>query len=354
MQQVITEVIGMDLSDRDAHICVVPKDGGPPARRDVVEMTVDAMSDFFGQQPASRVVFEAGTHSPWLSRLLSSLGHEVVVADPRRLKLVTENVQKSDQTDAELLARVGRIDDLELIREVTHRPEQMQADYVIVKARDQLVKSRTALVAAMRGFVKSMGGRLPSCSTEYFARRVGEDIPVILRPALQPVLECIAYLTTRIKALDKLIERTLSEQYSRANELLQQVPGVGPITALSFICVIQDPERFEHSRAIGPYVGLVPRRKQSGDKDPRCGITKTGDALLRCQLTRAAHHIITFGKDSDLRRTANRLLDEGKPRQVVGCAIARKLGVLLHRLWAGQLRYEPLHQERRRLRAVAE
>lgn len=349
MAEVITEIYGMDLSDTSAQVCVMSTAGGDPIRRDTIEVSPEALREYFSRQERSRVVFEAGTHSPWISRLLASLGHEVQVADPRRLRLVTENAQKSDRTDAELLARVGRVRDLELIREVNHRPEQMQADYAVAKARDQLVKARTALVTATRGFVKSMGGRLPSCSTESFARKVADAIPELLRPALQPMLSAIAYLTLRIADLDKQIEQILTQRYSEANAALRQIQGVGAITALCFICVIQDPARFETSRAVGPYVGLVPGKKQSGDSDPKRGITKTGDALLRCQLTRAAHYIMTFGEDSDLRRTAHRLLDRDKPRQVVGCAIARKLAVILHRLWASGDSYEPLHQNHRKL-----
>jgi transposase len=344
----------MDLSDRTAEICVLDLNGGEPIRRETLELEPDAVRAYFAAEPVSRVVMEAGTHSPWLSRLIEELGHEVRVGDPRRLKLVTENVQKSDIVDAELLGRLGRVEDLELIRTVSHRPEQMQADYVFATARDLLVKIRTMLVNYARGVVKTMGGRLPSSSTASFARNeaVIEAIPELLRPALQGVMAGIAHISRLIADYDKAIERLLQKRYAEESAILQQVPGVGPITALCFICVIQSPGRFESSRSVGAYVGLAPGRKQSGKSDPKRGITKSGDALLRCQLTRAAHYILTFGEDSGLKRVGQRILAKDRPRHVAACAVARKLGVLLHRLWATRATYDPNYRTNRRLITV--
>lgn len=349
MEESITKVIGLDLSDQSAEACVLPASGGDVERRDTIEMSPMAMLDYFGEMPPARVLMEAGTHSPWLSRLLGDLGHEVRVADPRRIKLITENARKSDEVDAELLARLERIEDLELIRPVVHRHEQLQADFALVKARDQLVKARTALINFARGIVKSMGGRLPSCSTDSFVRKpqVWQAIPALLEPALYPLMQAVGTMTARIKEYDKAIETVLETRYPEANEAMRQIKGVGAITTLCFICVVQDPERFETSRAVGPYVGLAPGRSQSGEQDPKKGITKSGDPLLRCQLTRAAHYVMTFGEDSDLKRTAGRLLNKGKPRQVVGCAIARRLAVLMHRLWISKQAYEPLYHANR-------
>lgn len=349
MENVNTEIIGMDLSDKSVEACVLDVDSAEVQARVSIEMDERAMRQFFESRSTTRVIMEAGTHSPWLSRLLEELGHQVRVADPRRIRLISENARKSDENDAEILARLERVDDLELVRSVEHREEQLQADFALVKARDQLVKARTQLINCARGLVKSIGGRLPGCSTASFVRKsqVWEAIPPILRMVLHPLMETIGVLSERIKDYDRKIEQVLQERYPEANQALRQVKGVGAITALCFICVIQDPDRFEQSRSVGAYVGLSPGRNQSGESDPKQGITKSGDALLRCQLTRAAHYILTFGEDSDLRRFGHRLLDKEKPRQVAGCAVGRKLAVLLHRLWKTKQTYEPLYQHNR-------
>jgi transposase len=115
------------------------------------------------------MVLEAGTHSPWVSRLLTELGHDVIVANPRKLRLIYQNDSKSDRVDAEYLARVGRLDPA-LLAPLTHRAAETQSDLALVRSRNALVRARTRLISHARGTTKSLGSRLPTCASDVFAQ----------------------------------------------------------------------------------------------------------------------------------------------------------------------------------------
>jgi transposase len=203
--------------------------------------------------------------------------------------------------------------------------------------------------------VKSFGARLPKCPARSFHKRAKEHIPEALRLALEPILEQIASLTERIRGYDRRLETICQEHYPET-DLLRQVEGIGPLTALTFVLTLEDPHRFERSRSVGAYVGLVPARDQSGDRDPQKRISKEGDEMLRKLLVGSAHYILgPFGSDSDLRRHGEKIASRGgksaKKRAVV--AVARKLCVLLHRLWVSGEVYDPLHNAHRRQEQVA-
>jgi len=334
--------IGLDVSDTFTSICLVDAEG-EIIEEGRVRTTTPALERRFSALPQSRVVLEVGTHSPWMSRLLAALGHEVIVANPRQVRLIAESDRKRDRTDAELLARLGRVDP-QLLRPMQHRGPDAQHDLALLRARDLLVRTRTALISHVRGAVKPVGGRLPTCATASFHRKAPAHVPQALRAALEPLLATVAELTTHIQGCDRRVERILEERYPEGRRL-RQVPGVGPLTALAFLLVIEDPARFPKSREVGPYLGLVPRQSQSGERAPQLGITKAGDPLLRRLLVQSAHYILgPFGPDSELRRFGLRLAgsgsSRGKKRAVV--AVARKLAVLLHRLWVSGDGYLPI------------
>lgn len=340
--------MGLDLGDRYSQICVLAEDGEllEEAR---VRTTAAALRRRFGFEGSARVVLEAGAHSPWVSRLLEELGHEVIVANPRRLRLIYENHSKSDRVDAAYLARVGRLDP-GLLAPLRHRSATTQADLVLLRSREALVRSRTALINHTRGAVKAAGGRLPRCSAVSFASKVRAHIPAELEPALLAVLETIAHLNVQIRTLELRIQEMAEERYPET-QLLRQVPGVGPITAATYLLTLEDPARFPRSRAVGSYLGLRPRQKDSGSSRPQLRITKAGDEAVRRLLVGAAQYILgRFGPDSDLRRWGLRLAEQGgkaaKKRAVV--AVARKLSVLLLRLWVTGEVYEPLRNARLR------
>lgn len=335
--------VGLDLSDRYSTMCVIDRPG-EVVERSRITTTEAALRRRFSSMERARVVMEVGPHSPWVSRLLKEQGHDVIAANPRKLRLIYENPSKDDRVDAEYLARVGRLDP-ELLAPVRHREADTQADLAVLRARQRLVEQRTALVNHVRGAVKGLGGRLPSCSTPSFPNKVSEHIPEALRPALGPVLEMIRLLNREIRRYDRQIDRLCEEKYPET-KLLRQPTGVGPITSLCYVLVIEDPDRFQKSRSVGPYVGLVPGKDQSGESDPDRGITKAGDKLLRTSLVKSAQYILgPFGPDCDLRRWGLKLIERGGPgaKNRAAVAVARKLAVLLHHLWVTGEVYDPFY-----------
>jgi transposase len=319
-----------------------------------VRTTREGMEKMCGQwSDRRRVVMEAGTHSPWASRLIGGHGHEVVVANPRKVRLIFQTDKKQDKVDAEVLARLGRMD-VKLLSPIRHRGERAQADLAVVRSRDCLVRSRTGMINHVRGVVKSMGYRLRTCSGASFHRQVLEQIPEELKPALGPVVEMIGRLTAEIAGYDREIERLCVQGYPET-ALLRQVKGVGAVTALSYVLGIEDPGRFERSRSVGAYLGLRPRVDQSGSSDRQLPISKAGDEFLRRLMVSCAHYILgPFGEDCDLRRKGEEIAARGgknaKKRAVV--AVARKLAVLLHRLWVTGEAYEPVGYGRSKQVAV--
>jgi transposase len=276
-----------------------------------------------------------------VSRLLGELGHEVLVANPRRVRAIADSQKKTDQHDAELLARLGRVDP-KLLAPLVHRREDTQTDLVVVRARDALVKARTLLVNSVRGQVKSLGARLPSRNPGCFHTLV-DVLPEALRPVLAPTMEVIAQLNQQIRAYERQIDTLIADKYPEAAHLCQ-VNGVGPITALTFVLTVEDPGRFLKSREVGPYLGLTRRRHQSGMDDPALRISKAGDGFLRRLLVQCAHYILgPFGQDCALRRWGLQLVGRGGKgaRKRATVALARKLAVLLHRLWVTGEAYRP-------------
>ncbi len=339
-----TLTIGIDLGDRHSHLCLLD-DGGKVIEESRLATTPEAFRGRFAGLSKTRVAIEVGTHSPWISALLAELGHEVLVANPRKLRMIYRNDSKNDRCDAEQLARVARMDP-SLLYPIEHRGRQAAVDLAVLRSRDTLVAARTRLVNHVRGTLKALGLRAKKCSTPSFDKQVPEAIPEELQPALAPILTAIGELTTAIKGYDKVIATLCRDSYQET-ELLRAVPGVGPVTALSFVLTLEDPIRFKKSRAVGAFLGLRPKQRQSGSSDPELRITKAGDRDLRRLLVQSAQYTLgPFGKDSDLRRWGLALAARGgkaaKKRAVV--AVARKLAVLLHRLWVTAEVYEPLRQ----------
>lgn len=339
--------IGMDLGDRVSQVCGVDA-GGEVVQEASVATTRAAMEAYFRPLPPCRVVVEVGTHSPWVSALLEGLGHEVIVANTALVYGKGRRKKRNDALDAEYLARQGRADP-KLLHPIRHRGLEAQEHLELIRARDQLVGVRTKLINHVRGAVKPVGGRITRCSSNSFARKAAGEIPAALRAALKPLLQTIQELTGRIRDYDRAIERLVQDAYPEAAHL-QQVVGVGSLTSLSYVLLVDDPERFRRSREVGAYFGLVPKLDESSSSRPQLRITKAGDELGRRLLVSAAHYILgPFGPDCDLRRHGTRIAARGgrnaKKRAVV--AVARKLAVLLHRLWVSQTTYDPDYQARR-------
>jgi transposase len=334
--------IGMDLGDRTSRYCVL--DGaGEVVKEGSVATTRAGMTELYGPMKKYRIAMEAGTHSPWVSRQLKALGHEVIVANPRQLRVITESSRKDDRVDAQMLARLARADP-KLLRPIRHRGEEAQLDLMAMRARAALVEARTGLVNAVRGFSKSVGERVAPCDTDQMGVEKLAELPVSLQTVLKPLAEQVSWLTASIKKYEGELEQMAKVKYPETR-LLTQVGGVGTLIALGYVLTVEDKNRFEHSRDAGCYVGLKPRRGDSGDSQPQLRITKEGDIYLRTLLVQGAHHILSNRSvDSDLKRWGLKLAERGgknaKKRAVV--AVARKLAVLLHALWVTGEVYEPL------------
>jgi transposase len=348
MAEPITETIGCDLGDKRSELCIVLP-SGEVQRPEPIGTTREVFTKFFTRPRRAHVVIEVGTHSRWVGELLEKLGHKVTVANPRRVKLISQGHSKRDSKDAELLARLGKADE-ELLSPVKHRGSEAQADLVVAKARDSLVRTRTKLVNHARGLVKSFGVRLPSCTAESFHRKAKAHVPTVLKPALEPMFSVLERLDEQITAHDKTLER-VAKKYPDV-EVISQPKGVGVLTALVFLLTLEDKTRFKKSRTVGAFVGFNPKKDQSGDSDKQLGITKAGDAFLRRLAVGSANYILgPFGEDSDLRRWGLELAKRGgkNAKRRAKVAVARKLVVLMHRLWVTGEVYEPLGYRQKKL-----
>lgn len=339
--------IGLDLGDKRSRTYEL-SDDGRCLHQASVATTRAALLNYFGGREPCRVVLEVGTHSPWVARLLEEVGHEVIPANPTEVFGGRRRKKKNDAVDAEFLARQGRADPA-LLFPVRHRQLTTQQHLELLKARDQVVKLRTDTINHVRGSLKAMGGRLPKCSAESFATQAAAHVPPPLHTAVAPLLTLITTFTAQIRAYDQQIHQLIAQHYPAAQRL-QQPAGVGPITALAYVLLVEDPHRFRRSRAVGAYFGLVPRLDRSSDSDPQLRISKAGDAFGRRLLVSAAHYILgPFGPECDLRRYGEQIAARGgtnaKKRAVV--AVARKLAVLLHHLWITEAPYDPHYHHRR-------
>jgi transposase len=346
-KEIPERTMGLDLGDKYSHFYLIDREG-EELESGRVAMTASALEKKFRELASTRVVIEAGTHSPWVSRLVEECGHEVLVANPRKVALIAKNQRKSDRIDPRLLARLGRFEP-ELLFPLKHRGKQAQADLGVIRSRDALVGVRSELINHVRGAVKSMGGRLGSCAAESFHRRVGGQVPEALRQALEPLLQQIEQMTEQIRAYDRLLEQKCEEAYPET-KVMRQIKGVGAITSLAFVLTLEDPQRFRQSRVVGSYLGLVPRQQDSGEQQPQLRISKEGDGLMRRLLVGCAHYILgPFGPDSDLRQWGLKLAERGgkNAKKRAAVAVARKLAVLLHHLWATGEVYEPFYHSQR-------
>src|SRR5260370_11826581 len=324
------ETIGVDLGDKMSCYAILDEEG-VVREEGSFRNNAESIAKHFGKQERARVALEVGTQSAWISREFTKLGHEVIVANARELKWITCSDTKNDRNDAIKLARLARAD-RNLLAPVEHRTGEQQAELAVIRARDALVKARTLLVNTARSLAKGFGLRLPASITPTFGARALTRVPEHLTAALQGLLEQIDALGLTIRGYDQRIAEVAARHPEV--ERLASVPGVGTLTALSYVLTLGRRERFAHSRDVGSFLGLRPRQKQSGERDPRLGISKCGDKYLRKLLVQCAHHILGhWGKDSALRQWGLSKSDgsAGKKRAVI--AVARKLAVLLHRLW---------------------
>ena len=337
--------VGLGLGDRTSRYCILDE-AGDVVSESQLPTTQTGLNSLFAKMASSRIALEVGTHSPWVSRHLAGMGHEVIVANSHKVKLITESVRKNDRIDAQQLARLARVDP-KLLSPIRHRGEEAQADLAVIRARAELVEARTALINCARGLAKPMGERLKPCDADQVKEALGEGFSAAVRTVIGPLLKSVEQLSEQIGEYETRIAE-IAKRYPEV-KLLTQVYGVGTLIALTYVLTLEDAERFAHSRDVGAFVGLQPKQRESGESRPELGISKTGDRLLRSLLVQGAHCILRRGApDSDLRAWGMGKMGAGgkraKRRTIV--AVARKLAVLLHHLWATGEVYDPLYNRK--------
>jgi transposase len=342
--------VGLDLGDRSSRYCILDE-AGEKASEDELPTNKTGLDSIFAKMAPCRIAMEVGTHSPWVSRHLAAMGHEVIVANPRKVRLISQSTKKNDRMDAEQLARLARVDP-KLLAPIRHRGPEAQADLAVIRARAELVEGRTKLINAARGLTKPMGERLKSCDADTVRETMADGLSEATQKVIRPLLKSVEVMTQQIKAYDQQIEE-LEKRYPET-KLLKQIHGVGRLVALSFILTLEDAERFEHSRDVGPYLGLTRKQRESGESQPELGISKAGDELVRRLLVQAAHCILRQGApDSDLKTWGMTKVGAGagkkgskKRKKKAAVAVARKLAVLLHHLWVTGEVYDPAYNRK--------
>ena len=337
------------MGDRTSRYCILDE-AGEVVSEDQLPTSKTGFSSLLEKMPRSRVALEVGTHSPWASWHIASLGHEVIVANPHKVKLITQSVRKNDRIDAQQLARLARVDP-KLLSPIRHRGAEAQADLAVIRARAELMEARTGLINSARGLAKPMGERLKKCDADQVKEEMADGLCARVRMVIGPLLKSVEAISEQIGEYDRKIEE-IAKRYPET-ELLTQVYGVGTLIALSYLLTIEDAQRFEHSRDVGPYLGLTRKQRDSGDSEPELGISKSGDRLLRSLLVQGAHCILRRGApDSDLRAWGLAKLENSgrkgkqKRKKKAVVAVARKLAVLLHRLWVTGEVYDPLYNRK--------
>jgi transposase len=335
--------VGLDLGDRRHSVCVLDA-AGKIITEEAIANTRECLTALAQRFPGATIAMETGTHSPWVSRLFTALGHRVIVANARKLRAISQSQTKSDEEDARMLARLCRAD-VNLLSPVQHRSEATQRALVRLKVREALVRGRVSHINTVRFLLKSLGVFISSSiKAMAFTKKVRAQLAATDIALVEELLQQIDEANARIKHLDLELESLAEERYP-TTQRLRQIAGVGPLTALCFVLTIESHERFAHARDVGAYLGLVPRRDQSGNTDKQLGITKAGHVQLRCLLVNCAHYIMgPFGPPSHLRAAGERIAARGgksaKKRAVI--AVARKLAVTLLALWKTNTDYRPL------------
>lgn len=329
--------LGIDVHAKTSELCEISAQG-KVIRREGFATNREGYRRRFESTPRCRIVVECGGSTPWIARLLKSYGHDVVVVNPRRVRLIAESTLKCDRVDAEILARLSRMD-IELLRPVYQRSEDGQLLRSRLRVRSSLVQARGALINQVRGTLRAQGAAMGSCAPKAFVARFSQHrAPKELREILEPLVGAIGELTERILGLEEQLA-----ELSHSDELLerfQEAPGVGPIVSLAFVGWVDRADRFARSRDVGACLGLRPKLRESGSSSHRGSITREGDKEMRWLLVQAAHAALAVHRDSALKRWGEALVKKAGKRKAV-VAVARKLAVMLHRMWTTGESYQP-------------
>lgn len=336
MNNTYETAIGIDVSDRKSCVCVMTKkNGGTKILRELtIPTTREGLASFLAtQDKASTVTFETGTHCRWMHAVCVGAGFKTYVANATRLKLVTQSVTKNDTNDARMLAQMT-LADVTLLRPVKLRNDEYQKMLHLHKLRNQLINSRTRWINELRCMAKTMGYRLPECSTCYFHRQETASWPQELLENTWPLLKALEQINITIKTYEKKI-RELAETpaFKPHVDRLREINYVGLFVATGFVATIGgDVDKFNKPRDVGPWLGLTPRQHQSGEVDRQCHMTKAGSPFMRRLLVESAQMILRERSvDTDLKLKGIRIsLRGGKiAKRKAVTAIARSLATTM-------------------------
>jgi transposase len=332
------DYVVMDLHQKFSELCVVD-DVGEVVERATVSTTEKSLRRWFKRDPM-RIAVETSSVSPWVDLLLRELGHEVYVVNPRRVRLIAEATLKTEKVDAETLARLVRLDP-KFLSPITHRSVESRQQRAVLRVRAVLVETRSKMISVVRGLVKQFGKRMPACTADTFVERfrdVSSELDAVVIAAVTPLVDEIEGLGARIATADAEVKALASQK--EVVERLDAIPGVGELVAVAFVLCVDDPTRFKDSRDVAGFLGLRPAMRSSADVKHYGRITKQGDRYMRALLIQAAHAAMRSKKDTDIKRFGERLVTRvGRAKAHV--AVARKLAVLMHRLWVTGERYRP-------------
>ena len=340
--------IGMDVSEKSIEIFGLSgKDD--KSKSLVIQNTIESVGEFIDGFNSNKedLVFalETGTHSPWLEELISSKGCKVYVGNARKLRMIWNSDKKSDPEDAKKLAKLAKFDP-ELLYPIKHRSTENRIDLSVMKCRDVLVEVRKKIMNTVRGQLKSFGIVTSSLESYDFSSKAAKIVPKELGPAMEGLLAQIKQLEIEIRNYDKKVEE-LCRKYPET-KIFRKVKGVGPIVALAYALIIADPGRFKNRKRLAAYIGLVPKQCQSGETDKQLSITKAGNTFLRRLLMQSANYIMgPFGEECDLRDFGTKIKSRGGniAKKKAKVAVARKLTLLLWKLWISGEEYIPQYKK---------
>jgi transposase len=341
-------VVGLDVSEKYLQVCEIDPDGVLTEGR--IANSDKKIREYFEGKSPRRIVIEMSSHTRWITELLQSLGHEVLVVDPRRMKLISATLYKDDRLDAHTLAMLAK-DAPRLLKTVPLRKVEDQRLLTMIRARAAAVEGRTRIINAIRGMLKPYGYRPPKSSYAAFSTYLWQKVVTEVLRLIEPLMALLETFETQIARFDNEAEKILPQLPLPARQL-REIPGVGPLTVLYFVAIIGDPARFAKSRDVGAYLGLCRRRDDSGDYQSELAITKAGDRYMRALLANCASHILgPFGKDSDLRQWGLKKLGGGTraERRKTKVAVARKLAVVMLTLWKSGKPYDRFHQTKKKV-----
>jgi len=322
---------GLDVHKNETQICTITEAGELLEKR--IKTTRERFRDVFEGRPRLKILLEASTESEWVARYLETFGHEVIVADPNYAPMYVQRSRriKTDRRDAQALAEACRLG----VYRPAHRTSDAQRHIrALLSARDALVRTRVRWIMTIRPLLRSEGLRVRTGATETFGDRVRAlDLPDHVQCEIAPLLALLPALNEQIRMLDQqLVEMSRTQQESRR---LTTAPGVGPVTALSFVATLDRIQRFRGAHQVESYLGLVPREWSSSETQRRGPITKSGNSRTRWLLVQAAHCIRRYSKQpqaAGLREWADRIAQR-RGRAVATVALARKLAGILYAMW---------------------